>query len=88
MAKQKKIREKGKISFTKYFQKFKEGDLVAIARELAVKFGYPARLQGRTGKVLSKRGAAYYVEIKDFNKPKKYLIKPIHLKKIQEVKAK
>ena len=70
----------------KYFQKFKEGESVAVSRELSVKFGYPRRLQGKTGKVIRKQGSAYYIEIKDFNKPKKYLIKPIHLIKIQDIK--
>ena len=88
MPRSKSIREKGKISHTRYFQKFKEGDSVAVAQELSVKFGYSKRLQGKTGKVLGKRGAAYYVEIKDLDKSKKYLIKPIHLKKIQDIKTK
>lgn len=86
MPRKKKIRKKGKISLTRYFQEFKDGDMVAVARELSVKFGYPTRLQGRTGKVISKRGSAYYIEIKDFNKLKRYLIKPIHLRKIQPAK--
>ena len=67
----------------RFFQKFQPGDKVAVVRELSQKFGYPKRLQGRTGKVIEKRGSAYYIEIKDLNKPKKYLIKPIHLKKIK-----
>ncbi len=83
MLKYKKSREKGKFSFTRYFQKFKEGDTVAVDKELGVNFGYSKRLQGRTGKVLEKRGTAYHVEIFDFNKPKRYLIKPIHLKRIE-----
>ena len=83
MPKYKKFRDKGKISFTRYFQKFEEGDTVAVARELSVIFGYEKRIQGRTGKVLGKRGEAYHVEIKDFNKPKRYLIKPVHLIRIQ-----
>lgn len=83
MLKRKKPRQKGKFSFTKFFQKLNPGDSVAVVRELSVKFGYPRRLQGRTGKVLEKRGSAYYVEIKDLNKPKRYSIKPIHLKKIK-----
>ena len=69
----------------RYFQTFTTGDSVAVARELAVPFSYSKRLQGRTGKVIEKRGAAYYVEIKDLHKPKKYLIKPIHLKKIEVI---
>lgn len=83
MPKHKTPREKGRFSFTRYFQVFKTGDSVAVARELSVKFGYPRRLQGKTGKVLKKQGFAYEVEIKDIGRPKKYLIKPIHLKKIE-----
>ena len=83
MLKHKSPREKGKFSFTRYFQVFKPGDSVAVARELSLKFGYSKRVQGRTGKVIEKRGTAYYIEINDLNKPKKYLIKPIHLKRIE-----
>ena len=84
MLKCKRIREKGKLPFTKYFQKFEQGEPVAVVRELSIKFGYPNRIQGRTGRVIDKRGSAYYVEIKDLDKPKKYLLKPIHLRKIVE----
>ena len=70
----------------KFFQKFKPGDSVAVVKNLGFKFGYSKRLQGRTGKVLEKRGSAYYVEIKDLNKPKRYSIKPIHLRKIEVAK--
>ena len=86
MLKHKQPRQKGKISLTRYFQIFKPGDFVAVVRELSVKFGYSNRLQGRTGKVIEKRGSAYYIEVKDLNKPKRYLIKPIHLKKIENIK--
>lgn len=68
---------------TRYFQKFKTGDYVAVSQELNVPFYYVKKLQGRTGKVIEKRGDAYYVEIKDINKLKRYLIKPIHLIKIK-----
>jgi len=77
------MRSKGKISFNRYFQKFNIGDSVAIVRELSEKFGYVRKLQGRTGKVIGKRGNAYHLEINDFDKKKKYLIKPVHLKKIE-----
>lgn len=82
MLKRKSPREKGKISFSQYFKKLKEGDRVAVVRELSVPLGYSKRLQGRTGKVIGKQGSAYHVEIKDLNKAKRYFIKPIHLKKI------
>jgi len=86
MLKHKKTRQKGKFSFRRFFQKFKEGDSVAVVVELSQPFAYSKRLQGKTGKVIEKRGSAYYVEIKDINKTKKYLIKPIHLKGIQNAK--
>lgn len=83
MVKNKTSRTRGKISFSRYFKQFKEGDSVAVTRDLSFPFPYSHRIQGRTGKVISKRGSAYYIEVKELNKPKKYLIKPIHLKKIQ-----
>lgn len=84
MAKHKTPRQKGKLSLSRYFQEFKAGDSVAVVRELSIPFSYSTRLQGRTGKIIEKKGNSYYVQIKDLNKPKKYFIKAIHLKKIQE----
>lgn len=86
MNKNKRPRTKGKISFTRFFQKFKEGDFVAVDVEPSILFGYSDRVQGKTGKVLAKRGNAYEVLINEINKPKRYLIKPIHLKKIEVIK--
>ena len=86
MLKYKKQRQKGKFSFTRFFQKFKPGDSVAVVQELSFPFAYSKRLQARTGKILEKRGSAFYVEIKDLNKPKRYLIRPIHLKRIENAK--
>lgn len=84
MLKRKRIRERGKFSFTKYFQRFNSGDSVAIVRELNQQSpGFPKRVQGRTGKVIERRGSAYVVEINDFNMKKIFTIKPIHLKKIK-----
>ena len=83
MLKRKSPRQKGKLSFTRYFQQFKAGDSVAVAKEHSVPFPYSVRLQGRTGKIIEKRGSAYYVEISDLGKPKRYSIKPIHLKQIK-----
>jgi ribosomal protein L21E len=86
MAKHKSPSQKGKISFTRYFQKLKAGDSVAVDKELSVKFGYSYRVQGRTGKVVKQRGSAYEVLIPDLNDKKTYFIKPIHLKKVEDVK--
>lgn len=86
MLKRKNIKERGKISFTKFFQPFKAGDSVAVVRDLTVPFGYSNRIQGRTGKVIEKRGDAYYIKVKEMNKEKYYNLHPIHLKKIEDIK--
>ena len=82
MVKHKAPRNKGKVSFKNYFQTFKAGDKVAVAKELAVLFSYSNRLQGRTGTIIEKRGTAYEVDVPDLGKSKTYFIKPVHLKKI------
>jgi large subunit ribosomal protein L21e len=86
MLKHKTPRQKGKFSFMRFFQKFQPGDSVAVVRELGLPLGYSKRIQGRTGKVIEKRGSAYYIELKDLHKPKRYLIRPIHLKRIEDAK--
>ena len=79
----KRLRQKGKLSLTKYFQQFSKGDTVAIVRNLTVQRpGFPSRMQGRTGVVLSKRGNSYVVAIKDFSREKSYIVRPVHLQKI------
>jgi ribosomal protein L21E len=85
MLSHKNIKQKGKLSFKRYFQQFKPGDSVAVSMELSIPFHYSKRLQGRTGKVLEKRGSSYYVEISDLGKAKRYSIAPIHLKKIKTI---
>ena len=80
----KRLRQKGKISLTKYFQRFSEGDNVAIVKDLTVQRpGFPNRMQGRTGVVVRKSGNSYVVAVKDFSREKIYIIKPVHLKRIQ-----
>ena len=83
MGSKKNIRKKGKISFSEYFKEFKEGDKVAVVLEQSLKSPTPKRMQGKTGIIKERRGRAFVVEIKDQNKLKKLLIKPIHLKKLE-----
>lgn len=83
MLKRKKIREKGKIKLSRYFQKFKKGDRVAVKRELGVQPKFPEKLQGRSGVVSDKKGNSYIVKINDMNKEKSYIIHPVHLKKLK-----
>lgn len=87
MANKKPVRTRGKISFSRYFQKFKEGDFVAISREPAVTCNFKKRIQGITGVVEGKRGRAYIVKFKDHNEEKRLLVEPIHLKKIKQIKG-
>jgi len=83
MAGKKKVRTRGKIQLSRYFQEMEKGDFVAIVREPSVQSSFPTRIQGRTGKVEGRRGKAYMIKLKDQDKEKKFLIEPIHLKKIK-----
>ena len=85
MANRKPMRTRGKISFSRYFQKLDKGDKVSIVREKAINFNISERFQGRTGVVEGKRGRLYIVKINDKNKEKQLLIEPIHLKKIKNL---
>ena len=87
MVNKKPIRTRGKLQLSRYFQELKNGDFVAISREKAVQSNFKKRLQGITGIVEGKRGKTYIVKIKDGNKDKRFLIEPIHLKKIKQVKT-
>ena len=58
MVGKKNIRTKGKLQFSRYFQKFKEGEAVAVVKESGLSSNLPSRLQRRTGCVESKRGKA------------------------------
>ncbi len=86
MAVRKSIRTRGKLQFSRYFQKFKKGDSVTVVAEKSLSPTFPKRLQGRTGKVERKIGRSYCVIIKDQTKEKEFIISPIHLKKIKDKK--
>ena len=86
MGNRKSIRQRGNVPFKRYFQKLEEGEAVAVINEKAVASNFPERLHGRTGKVKSKQGKSYFVEINDNKKPKLFLIQPVHLKRINQTK--
>lgn len=76
-------KQKGKISLTKYFQKFNDGDIVALVAEPAVQNGmYFPRFHGKRGTVNGKSGNCYKITIKDGNKEKLLIVHPVHLKKV------
>jgi large subunit ribosomal protein L21e len=77
-------RSKGKISLTKYFQTFNNGDKVKLLAEPAIQKGmYFPRFHGKQGQIEDKRGECYKVLIKDGNKNKSLIVHPIHLRKVQ-----
>ncbi len=83
MLKRKNRRECGKLSLSKYFQEFDEGDRVAIVREHSEHPKFPERIQGLSGMIIGKRGYAYIVKIKEGGKEKVHIIQPVHLKKLK-----
>jgi len=88
MVSRKKIRTRGKLQLSRYFQKLKPGERVAISREETVQPRFPKRFQGITGVVEGNRGRAYIIKIKDGKEEKRVLIEPINLKKIKQIKSK
>lgn len=83
MGKEKTIRQKGKLSLSRYFKKIDVGNSVAVTIEPSVNYGFPERIQGLSGQVVGERGACKIVEIKCGNKKKNYIIHPVHLRKLQ-----
>jgi large subunit ribosomal protein L21e len=84
MGKEKQIREKGKLSLSRYFKKIDVGNSVAVTIEPSVNYGFPKRIQGMSGEVVGERGASKIVEIKFGSKMKTYIIHPVHLKKLEK----
>lgn len=82
MLKQKRIRRKGKVSLSSYFKGLKEGDRVAIVRELSLPAYFPKRVQGLSGVVTSKKGGSYIVRLRQGGKEKEFIIQAAHLKKL------
>ncbi len=79
----KNVRERGKISMTRYFQKLEEGTRVVLKAEPAVQKGmYHGRFHGYTGNIVGQQGHCYIVSINDQGKKKDLIIHPIHLKKL------
>jgi len=78
---QKSQRTKGKISITKYFQEFKEGDRAMLKAEPAVQKGiYPLKFHGKSGVIKNKKGNCYEVSVND-GKEKTIIVHPVHLRK-------
>lgn len=77
------VRQRGKLSLSKFFQEFAEGDKVGLVINSSIQYGrfYP-RFYGTTGTITGKKqGFCYEVKIMDGNKDKTLYVHPIHLKK-------
>ena len=83
MAKRKKIRTRGKLQLSKYFQNLEEGDRVSVTKEQSIASVFPKRIQGKTGMIETKRGRSYVVKLNDKSKEKRFIIEGIHLKKLK-----
>ena len=83
MSKAKRIESRGKPGLGKVFQKFHEGESVAVVKEPSISSTFPLRIQGLTGKIAGKRGKSYIVKIKTQNKEKEFILEPAHLKRIK-----
>ena len=81
----KSVRERGKVSITKFLQEFSQGDKVCLKAEPAYQKGmYFPRFHGSVGIVQRKRGSCYEVLIKDSGKEKLVIVHPVHLQKVLE----
>ena len=77
---QKPLRQKGKISFSKYFQEFKQGAKVKLKADPTVHKGmYFPRFHGKTGEIVGQNGDCYKVKIMDGRKQKELIVHPVHL---------
>jgi len=84
MLQMKRMRERGKLRLSQYFNTFQTGDRVTVIRELSLMPQFPEKLQGRSGVVVGTQGEYYIVKIKDIAKEKKYLVHAAHLRKLKQ----
>ena len=79
----KNVRERGKLSLSRYFASFQFGDKVVLAGDSAMQRNlYHGRFHGWNGVITGKRGDCYELKIKDGGKEKLLIIHPVHLKKV------
>ncbi len=79
---QKSVREKGKISTTRYFAEYKQGERVVFAAEPAVQKGmYFPRYHGKSGIVQGKQGKCLKVLFKDGGVAKTIIVHPVHVRR-------
>ena len=78
----KKVRQRGKISLTKYFMPYSVGEKAVLVAEPAMqKSLYHQRFHGKVGTVKAQRGRCYILDVRDGGKIKTIIVHPVHLKK-------
>jgi large subunit ribosomal protein L21e len=78
-----KFRKRKRTTVNEFVKELKIGDSVVIDINSSSQKGMPfRRFQGKSGRIVERRGMAYIVEIKDGNKTKKIIARPEHLKVI------
>ena len=75
----KKLRNPKKLSVNQYLKKFDVGDMVHINFVSSSPIQHP-RFDGKTGRVVERRGRNYVVQIRDGSVAKQIFIRPEHLK--------
>lgn len=79
----KNVKQRGKISITRFLREYVAGDKVCLVAEPAFQKGmYFPRFYGKAGVVVGKKGKCYEVQIKDLAKTKKVIVHPVHLKSL------
>lgn len=79
----KSVRQKGKISLTKFFTTFKPGDRVCLLAEPGYQNGmYKMRFYGKYATVKGVQGRCYLVDVMDGSKQKRLIVHPVHLRKV------
>ena len=85
----KRMRTRGKVQLSRYFQNLENGQKVVVLREESFPAAFPRRMMGKTGTIVGSRGACKMLELMDGNSLKTFIIHPIHLKKLtQEANSK
>lgn len=75
-----KLSSRGHVRISSYVSEFSIGDMVHVSLVSNNKIP-DSKYQGRTGKIISKRGRSYIVQVADGSAQKRISIRPEHLKK-------
>ena len=76
--------KKGKISISRFFREYAEGERVILLAEPGYQNGmYYPRFHGKSGLIMKKRGACYEILIKDGRKDKMVVVHPVHLERLK-----